>query len=95
MSNGIKCEHCHIGTLHRRRRTHTRWLAGHLILVPNIEILLCDVCGEFSEANGAGDAAAMLENLLGVAPIASVTPKPVERQEGEVVVVTTSQRRST
>ncbi len=43
----MQCTACHIGTLHSTRATYTRWLKKNLVIVPNVDARLCDVCGEF------------------------------------------------
>ena len=87
----MKCQICHIGTLHRKTRTHTRWAAGTLILVPNVEIFVCDVCNEIVETSLAPD---LLENLLGN-QLDSAGNLRSSKSAHNVVVVTSNQRRST
>jgi YgiT-type zinc finger domain-containing protein len=47
----LKCELCHIGTLHIHRTTYTTWLDTRLITLPNVLTLTCDVCGEVKYDN--------------------------------------------
>lgn len=41
-----QCPICHVGVLHLRRVTYTSWLQRQLVLLPNVAVLACDVCGE-------------------------------------------------
>jgi YgiT-type zinc finger domain-containing protein len=41
-----QCSICHIGVLHLRRVTYTSWLYKQLVLMPNVAVWTCDVCGE-------------------------------------------------
>jgi len=43
-----QCGVCHIGLLHARRVTVTQAIDRHLVIVPNVSVWLCDVCGEFA-----------------------------------------------
>lgn len=62
MTDNKQCETCHIGTLHAMQATYTSWIDDQLIIVPNIEAWLCDVCADFWHEP---DAIARIEMLLG------------------------------
>jgi YgiT-type zinc finger domain-containing protein len=47
MKDPKPCDVCHIGTLRPQRQTYATWYDGHLILLPDVDTWLCDVCGEF------------------------------------------------
>ncbi len=42
-----QCNVCHIGMLHHRRTTYTQMVDSRLVILPNVSVWLCDVCGEF------------------------------------------------
>lgn len=41
-----QCPVCHIGVLRLRRVTYTSWVQRQLVLLPNVAVWACDVCGE-------------------------------------------------
>lgn len=41
-----QCPVCHIGVLHLSKVTYTSWLQRQLVLLPNVAVWACDVCGE-------------------------------------------------
>ena len=41
-----QCPVCHIGILHLRRVTYVSWSQKQLVLLPNVAVWACDVCGE-------------------------------------------------
>jgi YgiT-type zinc finger domain-containing protein len=57
------CEVCHIGTRRPRRTTVTYWLGGELVLMPNVPVGVCDVCGDVEYET---ESIARLEMLLGI-----------------------------
>jgi YgiT-type zinc finger domain-containing protein len=57
------CEVCHVGVMRLRRTTYTSWLDSQLIILPDVSVWVCDVCGEFVYET---DAIARTEALLGV-----------------------------
>lgn len=75
MSETIQCLNCYIGTLRRGRATYTRWFGGQLIIVPNVGIWVCDICGDFVYDD---DAIMQIELLLGESLI---DPSPPPRRE--------------
>ena len=40
------CPVCHVGKLQERKITYTQVYEGQFIVIPNVEALVCDVCGE-------------------------------------------------
>jgi YgiT-type zinc finger domain-containing protein len=40
------CPVCHVGKLRERKVTYTQVYEGQFIVVPNVQALVCDVCGE-------------------------------------------------
>ena len=42
----IICPACHIGKLDVRKVTYSQVLEGHLLVIPNVSALVCDMCGE-------------------------------------------------
>lgn len=61
MSTG-KCPHCYIGTLNSRRTTLARTFGEDLVMIPNVEVVVCDVCGEVFHNQAS---MAYLDQLLG------------------------------
>jgi YgiT-type zinc finger domain-containing protein len=57
-----KCTACYIGSLYPKRLTHTRVTENELIVLPNVEAYVCDVCGSIHRKM---DGIARLEFLLG------------------------------
>lgn len=41
------CDVCHLGTLRPQPQTYATWYDGYLVLLPDANAWLCDVCGEF------------------------------------------------
>ncbi len=41
------CDICHIGAMQPLTATYTAWLDGNLVVLPNVDGWMCDVCGEF------------------------------------------------
>ncbi len=78
------CDVCHIGTLRPRHTTYTRWLAGKLIIIPNILILVCDMCGEVTTDD---ESIRMLEDLIGTEDeVIHGSTRPVEAPNPMVVI---------
>lgn len=67
-----QCTVCHIGLLHLRRVTYTRMMDHHLLILPNMAVWLCDVCGEFSYDP---EAMRRLHMLLGMTASASAAER--------------------
>ena len=40
------CSVCHVGKLQERTITYTQVYEGQFIVIPNVQALVCDVCGE-------------------------------------------------
>jgi YgiT-type zinc finger domain-containing protein len=40
------CSVCHVGKLRERTITYTQVYEGQFIVIPNVQALVCDVCGE-------------------------------------------------
>ena len=40
------CPVCHVGKLQARKITYTQVYEDQFIVIPNVEALVCDVCGE-------------------------------------------------
>ncbi|GAB4468943.1 MAG: hypothetical protein Kow00124_03690 [Anaerolineae bacterium] len=78
------CDVCHIGTLHPRRTTYTRWMDGRLIIVPNIAIFVCDMCGEVTTDD---ESIRLLEDLLGAEDeVIHGDERPVEAFDPTLVI---------
>lgn len=65
MTSENQCEVCHIGALQFRRMTYTSWLNQNLVILPNVVVWVCDVCGELSYDP---EAVRRIQMLLGMAP---------------------------
>lgn len=61
--NDYHCDNCHIGTRNPRHSSVTYWIEGQLVILPNVPVWVCDICGdvEYEMEN-----IAKLERLLGV-----------------------------
>lgn len=62
-ANDYQCDNCHIGTLNPRQTTVTYWVEGQLVIMPNVPVWICDVCGDFEYEM---ENIARLEMLLGI-----------------------------
>jgi YgiT-type zinc finger domain-containing protein len=62
---GESCAKCHIGTLRPRQSTLTYWAGDQLVVIPNQQAWVCDVCADVLTET---DPIEQLETLLGVAP---------------------------
>jgi YgiT-type zinc finger domain-containing protein len=62
MTEAKQCEVCHIGTMHPMQAAYTTWWHGHLVVVPDVQAWLCDVCGEFEHEH---ETIARIEFLIG------------------------------
>ena len=40
------CPVCHVGKLQERKITYTQVYEDQFIVIPNVEALVCDICGE-------------------------------------------------
>jgi YgiT-type zinc finger domain-containing protein len=40
------CPVCHVGKLRERAITYTQVYEGRFVVIPNVQALVCDVCGE-------------------------------------------------
>jgi YgiT-type zinc finger domain-containing protein len=58
-----QCDICHIGLLQPRRVTYAARLGDHLLMLPDIHVFICDVCGE---ATYDPETIARIEMLLGI-----------------------------
>lgn len=58
-----QCDVCHIGILQPRRVTYASRLGDQLLMLPDIHVYICDVCGE---SLYDPEAMARIEMLLGV-----------------------------
>lgn len=65
-----QCDVCHIGLLQPRRVTYATRLGDHLLMLPDIHVFICDVCGE---SVYDPETMARIEMLLGV-DIATAAP---------------------
>jgi YgiT-type zinc finger domain-containing protein len=59
----IPCDVCHIGLMQPRRVTYATRLGDQLLMLPDIHVSICDVCGE---AQYDPETMARIEMLLGV-----------------------------
>ena len=86
-----QCEVCHIGLLQERRVTYAARLGDHLLMLPDIHVFICDVCGE---ATYDPETIARIEMLLGIDIAASAPSRrqgaASEHAEGDLQL---SQRR--
>lgn len=41
-----QCDACHIGILQTRRVTYARRWGNGVVLLPDVDVFICDVCGE-------------------------------------------------
>jgi len=57
-----KCTVCFIGSLRPKRIAHTRATENELIVLPNVEAYVCDMCGAIHRKM---DGIARMEFLLG------------------------------
>ena len=69
---GESCTNCHIGTLHPRQTTLTYWAGNQLVLLPNKQAWVCDVCADVTVEMGPIE---QLETLLGVSPVFAASNK--------------------
>jgi YgiT-type zinc finger domain-containing protein len=86
------CEVCHIGTRRPRRTTVTYWLGGELVLMPNVPVGVCDVCGDVEYE---AESIARLEMLLGIEELLAATDHhagPSDPAEGFSSLWTTKRR---
>jgi YgiT-type zinc finger domain-containing protein len=60
--DNIQCMNCRIGTLRRGKATYTVWFHGQLVVLPNVNVWMCDVCGDFAYDD---DTITRVEMLLG------------------------------
>jgi YgiT-type zinc finger domain-containing protein len=58
-----QCDVCHIGLLQPRRVTYASRLGDQLLILPDIHVFICDVCGE---SLYDPETMARIEMLLGV-----------------------------
>ncbi len=58
-----QCDVCHIGLLQPRRVTYASRLGDQLLILPDIHVYICDVCGE---SLYDPETIARIEMLLGV-----------------------------
>ncbi len=58
-----RCDHCHIGTRNLRHSSVTYWVEGQLVILPDVPVWVCDICGdvEYEMEN-----ISKLERLLGI-----------------------------
>lgn len=63
MQSEFKCEVCRVGLLHLKRTTYTSWSGDDLVILPNVPVWVCDVCGEYIYDP---DTITRVEALLGV-----------------------------
>lgn len=78
-ANDYQCDTCHIGTLNARRTTVTYWVGKHLVIMPNVPVWVCDVCGDFEYEM---ETIARLEMLLGIKPSFSDGGSPLNTVYG-------------
>jgi YgiT-type zinc finger domain-containing protein len=87
----LKCELCHIGTLHVHRATYTIWVDTGLITLPNVLTLTCDVCGE---VNYDTKVVAEIDALLGKRHLPSnQTDRPTAGQNRVFIAMPTTTRQ--
>ena len=65
-----QCDVCHIGLLQPRRVTYASRLGDQLLILPDIHVYICDVCGE---SLYDPETTARIEMLLGV-DVATAAP---------------------
>lgn len=93
MKSANHCDICHIGTRRPRRTTVTYWLGGELVLMPNVPVWVCDVCGDVEYE---AESITRLEMLLGIEELlAGTDPRisPADATDG-FSSLWTSKRRS-
>jgi YgiT-type zinc finger domain-containing protein len=87
----LKCELCHIGTLHVHQTTYTTWVDTQLITLPNVLTLTCDVCGEVKYDTRV---VADIEALLGNRHLhANETDRPTASQHNIFIAMPTTTRQ--
>jgi YgiT-type zinc finger domain-containing protein len=70
-----QCDACHIGLLQTRRVTYAARLGNDLLVMPNITVYICDVCGESAYDP---EIIARIQMLLGVDLVAAPTARRIE-----------------
>ncbi len=87
-----QCPVCHIGVLHLCRVTYTSWLQRQLVLLPNVAVWACDVCGE---STYDPEIVGWVGMLLGVEHTSSAQNRnPGSRSGFSVPIVFSGRRRS-
>ena len=87
----LKCELCHIGTLHVHHTTYTTWVNTQLITLPNVLTLTCDVCGE---ANYDAKTVKEIDALLGKRHLhASEADRPTTSRNSVFISMPTTTRQ--
>jgi YgiT-type zinc finger domain-containing protein len=70
----IQCDVCHIGLLQPRRVTYAARLGNSLLMLPGIQVFICDVCGE---STYDPETIGRIEMLLGVDVVASAPSRRI------------------
>src|SRR5690606_23144223 len=78
-ANDYQCDTCHIGTLNTRRTTVTYWVGKHLVIMPNVPVGVCGVCGGFGRVV---ETIARRASLLGINPSRSDASSPLSTAYG-------------
>ncbi len=86
-----QCNVCHIGILALRYTTYARRIDNQLVLLPNLPVWVCDVCGEvIPEADTVG----RIEMLFGLEHMhAEQAGRPDSRNNVMPMLVFASSRR--
>lgn len=92
-ANDYQCDTCHIGTRIPRRTTVTYWIEGHLVIMPNVPVWVCDICGDVEFEM---ESVERLEVLLGIEPTLSNTDTTLGSPYGadDLTTLIFSRRRS-
>jgi YgiT-type zinc finger domain-containing protein len=79
MNVEMQCDVCHIGLLHPRRVTYAAQVGNNLLVLPGIQVFICDVCGE---STYDPQTIARIEMLLGIDVTTSAPTRRVEAGSG-------------
>jgi YgiT-type zinc finger domain-containing protein len=87
----LKCELCHIGTLHVHHTTYATWADSRLVTLPNVLTLTCDVCGEVKHD---ARVVAEIDALLGMRHLPSnEAGRPITSQNSMFIAMPTTTRQ--